>query len=675
MRQTILYMRMLLALALALAVGACASMGRPEGGPRDTEPPVFVKGNPAPGALNVDKSKLTLMFDENISVSDVMSKVVVSPAQRNMPKVTAVGKHLEVEIRDTMKPNTTYTIDFSDAIRDLNEGNVLDGFAYAFSTGDQIDTLQISGMVFEASNLEPAQGMLVGVYSNLSDTSITTLPFERITKTNQLGQFTLRNLKEGTYRIYALKDNNNDYHWDRTEDVAFYDVTVTPTVAPYMAEDTLEAADGSDSIVMVAATHYYPNDVLLTWFNENYKPQFMTKRERMERNKLYIEMNCQADSLPEITMINGPRAGERIEKWAKLNASATLDTLDYWIMDSTVIMQDSIYLSARYIHTDSLDNLTWTTDTIKMIFKEKGKKKNESEVKKKKNDEKGDTSAVEMKFLNLKWSTSGEQDVNRPLFFTADQPIEHFDTASVKFWQMPDTVWEELEPLRFYFPDTLRPMTVRADYDWVPGMKYKLTIDSAAVTGIYGIWNKEIKQEFAVKGMDQYSNVIFNLMGLDSIGAVVELLDGQDAPVSRVRASGARAEFNFIAPGTYYARLFLDRNGNGTYDTGSLLDGVQPEEVFYYPKKLNLKQNWDLEQQWNIYELPVDMQKPKEIKKNKPKLKAGEKELPEDEEEEDEFGTNFGPGGFNNGNRNNRNSRNNFGNTGNVGGIQRINNR
>jgi hypothetical protein len=190
-------------------------------------PPVFVKSEPAVGALNYTNQKLVIEFDENVQVKDVMDKVVVSPAQKSMPSIVANGRRVYVELKDTMLPNTTYTIDFSDAISDLNESNPLDGFAVDFSTGNEIDSLRISGMIFEARNLEPAQGMLVGVYSNLSDTAITTLPLERISKTNQLGQFTIRNLKPGTYRIFALNDLNRDYHWDRSEDIAFYDVDIS----------------------------------------------------------------------------------------------------------------------------------------------------------------------------------------------------------------------------------------------------------------------------------------------------------------------------------------------------------------------------------------------------------------------------------------------------------------
>ena len=175
--------------------------------------------------------KIELFFDENVQVKDAMTKVVVSPAQINIPQITANGKKLTVSLRDTLIPNTTYTIDFSDAVSDLNEGNELDGLAVSFSTGDTVDSLQISGMVFEARNLEPAQGMVVGVYSNLDDSAVRTLQLERIAKTNQKGQFTIRGLKPGKYRIYAINDLNRDYHWDRSEDVAFYDVLVSPSVS------------------------------------------------------------------------------------------------------------------------------------------------------------------------------------------------------------------------------------------------------------------------------------------------------------------------------------------------------------------------------------------------------------------------------------------------------------
>ena len=170
---------------MAVLFVACANMGRPEGGARDEMPPEFVRSNPAPGSLRVDRQRLDVWFDENIQLDDAFNKVIVSPTQTQAPTVRSVGRHLYVELRDSLKPNSTYTIDFADAIKDLNEGNVLDGFALDFSTGDSIDTLRLSGMVLQARNLEPAQAMTVGIYSNPTDTSLTKVKFERVTRTNQ----------------------------------------------------------------------------------------------------------------------------------------------------------------------------------------------------------------------------------------------------------------------------------------------------------------------------------------------------------------------------------------------------------------------------------------------------------------------------------------------------------
>jgi len=333
-------MRLTIAGALASLVAACASIGRPEGGPRDEVPPEFVRANPAPGTTGVTRPKVDLFFNENIKLEDIANKLVVSPAQTQQPSVNANGRRLTVELRDSLVPNTTYTLDFSDAIRDLNEGNILDGFAMDFSTGDAIDTLRISGMVFEARNLEPAQGMVVGVYSNLSDTAVRTLPLERVAKTNQYGQFTIRNLKPWTYNIFAIDDRNRDWRWDRSENIAFSTVTVSPSVESVEVADTLKSSLGEDSIVTRTAWHYLPDDLLLTWFNENYKPQYLREYERTDRERATFKFGAISDSLPDITVINGPLAGRKLLDLSVLEAREGLDSLVYWMRDTMLLTQD-----------------------------------------------------------------------------------------------------------------------------------------------------------------------------------------------------------------------------------------------------------------------------------------------------------------------------------------------
>lgn len=614
---------------IAFIMVACASIGRPEGGPRDEMPPVFIKSNPTQGQTNVKSNKIEIFFDENLKVDDASNKVVISPVQKAMPSIIANGKKVSVELRDTLIPNTTYTIDFSDAIRDLNEGNPVDGFALDFSTGDSIDSLRISGMLFEARNLEPAQGMIVGVYSNLADSAISTLPLERISKTNQLGQFTIRGLKPGYYRIFALNDKNRDYHWDRSEDVAFYDVALSPSVEPIEVMDTLRASDGKDSLVSRQGVKFLPNNVLLTWFNEGYAAQYLKDYKRPERNRITFDFATKADTLPQITIINGKKAGLDIDEWALLNAGETLDTLEYWINDSVILAQDSILVAARYLRTDTNENLSWTTDTLKLFYKEPKKKK-----KKDKNEEAD--SIPEVKFLNWTLQAANPQDVNKPLHFLSSQPLAFIDNNGIKLSIKRDTIWESLPSPRI-LPDTsgyILKYTI--PYEWQAGEKYKLEIDSASLIGIYNECNKPYKQEFSVRPIEDYVNLYFNVSGTE-LPVIVELLDGSDKVVATAPVIEGKASFNFLLPGKYFARAFIDNNNNGEYDTGKLLDKQQPEEVYYYPKIINAKKNWDIEQSWNIYEQPLDLQKPLQIKKNKPAQKKSGKNEQNQEEEEEEY--------------------------------------
>lgn len=672
-------MRVLVWGCLSGLLAACASMGRPEGGARDELPPVYVRSDPAPGAVNVTPKRINVIFDENIQLEDAFSKVVVSPAQKTPPTVSSNGRRLTVDFRDTLQANTTYTIDFADAIKDLNEGNILDGFAMDFSTGPVLDTLRISGMVLQAENLEPAQGMLVGVYSNLSDTAIHTLPLERIARTNQYGQFTIRNLKEGEYRIYALNDLNRDYHWDRSEDIAFYDVTVSPYTEQMTVTDTLYAADGSDSLIMRPGTRYLPNDILLSWFNENYRSAYLSDYKRPDARRITLTFGAPADSLPKITIIDGAGTpGADISEWARLKANATLDTLEYWISDTTIVASDSLRLSVGYFRTDTTDRLEWQTDTLRFNFRDLEKKKKEKDKQKKKKGQDdlprftvdsitGDTTFLpppDMEYLTLRTLTQ-TQDLNKPLILESNIPLESLDSEGVHLELMIDTVWTELD-VSFRPDSTDLLMRRRMDIDWEPGAKYRLTVDTLAAVGMYNIWNRPFVQEFSTKQTEDYAKLIFNLTDLDSVQAIVQLVNTSDAPVYQaIKPAGTnRVELPFLNPGTYYARLIIDANANGKWDTGSVRDSIQPEEVYYFAKKFDLKKNWDVEQSWNIYELPVDVQKPYAIKKNKPKLKRGEK-APEDEEEEDEFGSGvYDPFGNTSGNRgtNNRGtgSRNNF---------------
>ncbi len=641
MKHDLTYLRWPLVALIAIFIAACASMGRPTGGPTDEDPPIYVKSNPAPGALNVKTDRITIDFNENVEVEDPLNQVVVSPAQKNAPRVTGVGHRVTVQLQDSLIPNTTYTIDFTNAIKDLNEGNVLEGFSFDFSTGNVLDSLCISGMVFAAEDLEPAQSMLVGVHSNLSDTALTTLTFDRITRTNQYGQFTIRNLKPGKYRIFAINDINRDNKWDRSEDVAFFPGIVEPTSERITHTDTVFKPNGEiDSIFTHEVTAFYPNDLLLTWFNVNYKSQYMSKNERKERHKLYFEMGAPSDTLPSLRFVGGPYDGEDFTLRTMLEASPTRDTLTYWIADSDVIKMDSIRIAATYLRTDSADQLSWVTDTLNFNMRPERQKKPDNSKKKEKEDT---TSTPKIQLLRITSSLSSQADIFSRLTLESDEPIRSFDQSGVHLEVMlpKDTLWTPITPPDFYSPSPYSPRKLTADYEWEYGNKYRLTIDSMSIVGIYDHHNGNFKTEFSIRQQADYGNIIFSITGLEAgDSAIVQLLSSQDIPLRATGVTGGKATFQDVLPGKYYARLFIDRNRNGKWDTGSYTDSLQAEDVFYFPKKIDLKKNWDINQPWDIYETPVDQQKPNDIKKNKPKQKRGQEQNQDEEDDQyyDEFG-------------------------------------
>lgn len=599
----------LFVVAAALLLAACASIGRPEGGPRDMTPPVVVSSTPAPGSVNVSNGRIDIVFDENITLDDPMNKIVVSPPQKKQAQISSNGRRVRITLRDTLRDSTTYTVDLADAVRDLNEGNILDGLAIDFSTGPSIDTLMISGIVFEGRTLEPAQGMIVGVYSTpVADTALTTLPMDRITKTNALGRFTIRNLKPGSYRVFAINDLNHDFHWDRSEDIAFLDRDISPSTMAVEVTDTFTDAAGNDSLVTRPATRFLPDDILLTWFNENYKPLYLVKHERPDARRLTLEMSTHSDSLPQLTLLNTVRAGARLDREAVLQSSPGLDSLTYWLRDTTLIGSDTLKIAARYLHTDTLDNITFTTDTLTFALRQAKKKK--------KRDEETD-SVPKLEFVNIGISSHQPQDLNIPLLFETSAPTASIDSAGFRIEELVDSIWMPVAAKIPSPPDSLQPMRLLTEMTWKPKTKYRVTIDSLAVTDIYGNHNRPFVQEVSTHAIEDYAALFFNIGDLGPDSAIVELLSS-DKPVRLEPVRNGVATFEYVTPGAYYARLFIDRNQNGRWDTGSVADTVQPEDVFYFSKKLNLKKNWDVEQQWNIYETPVDLQKPEDIKKNKP---------------------------------------------------------
>ena len=637
----------------AAVMYSCANIGNPSGGPIDKTPPIFMRSNPTPNAVNVKDRKIEIFFDEIVTLKDPSTKIIVSPAQTEMPRMSALGRKVTVELVDSLLPNTTYTIDFSNSIQDNNEGNAIDNFAFAFSTGSVIDSMRVSGYVIDSRTLEPMQSVVVGLQSNLADSAFHKEKLQRVALTNDRGQFTIRNVSPGSYHIFALKDLDRDYKFGNpTEDIAFLDSIIVPSIGSREAADTVyNDLNEIDTIMRATRPAYFPNDILLSMFNEDRKSQYLANNLRVDSTRISLTFAAASDTLPSLNIVG---RNDVPDQWYTLERSQTNDTLTYWIRPPHLVSADTLMVATTYLRTDTASNLSWGTDTLKFTFQRQKAKK------KKKNEE--TDSLEQIRFMELHPLANGTQEVYAPLLLQTGTPIERYSREAFHLQRklQNDTTFYPAEIKSIALRDsTLSRRDLMLKVDWEPGAAYTLAVDSLAMTDIYGLQTKPLKVDFNVRKMEEYGNIVFNITAVRD-SAIVELLDGTEKIVLRAPVKNHRAELLNLLPGKYYARLFIDRNGNGKYDTGNYDMHLQPEETVYYPGAINLKKNWDVEQTWDIYATPIDKQKPEAIKKNKPERKKWEKVNTEktetDEDEENGFSD------FSNPNDPNQRNSNNFGN-------------
>lgn len=609
----------------ASILAACASIGSPEGGPRDETPPRILKCQPENMATNNQKKKVTLTFDEYINIENASEKVVVSPPQLEMPDIKTVGKKIHITLHDSLKSNTTYTIDFSDAIVDNNEGNPMGQFTYSFSTGENIDSMEVSGTLLAAENLEPIKGMLVGLYSNLEDSAFTTLPIERVSRTNGSGQFTIKGVAPGKYRIFGLQDMDGDFRFSqKSEMIAFDSIIIEPYCKPDLRPDTIwRDSTHIDTIRQVPYTHFYPDNIILRGFTEEFQTLHLLKTERPNPDIFTIYFTGPSDTLPQLRGLNFDGAENFIVEHSLRN-----DTLTYWITDTLVSNKDTLSISLTYLDTDSLNQLVYKTDTLDLIAKITRSKQRkelqdkieawEKEQKKEKRRLKENYTAQEnpnlKQYLSYQAKPSGAIAPDQNITFTFSEPIAELDTAAFRFFKQKDTLWIE-EPFLFLpVEEDLKSYVLYAE--WHPGERYRFEANSSAVRGILGQESIAFKKEISVNGEDNFSSLFVQLI-LPDTGAVVQLMNSSDKVVRSVRAENNRADFFYVTPGDYYLRLFIDRNGDGVWNTGLYEQNRQPEEVFYFPKPMALKARWEIEQDWDVRGIPLDKQKPEAITQQK----------------------------------------------------------
>ena len=643
-------------------LSSCARMGHPDGGWFDETPPEVVSASPADRGINAKSKKIVINFNEYIKLENASEKVVISPPQLEQPDIKVHGRSIMIELKDSLKENTTYTIDFSDAISDNNEGNPMGNYTYSFSTGNEIDTLEVSGYVLNAEDLEPIKGTRVGLYraddfTAIGDTSwvdpFMAKPLLRVSQTDSRGFFIIRGIAPGTYRVFALQDaDENFYYSQASEGVAFNDDIITPTSKPDIRQDTLWADTlHIKDILQVGYTHFLPDDIVLRFFNKAQVDRFFLKSERKDADRFSLFYSGPSTHTPEVKGLNFDSSNAFI-----IEPSPKNDTITYWLRDTALVNNDTLRVLVTHEITDTLGFLNMQSDTIEILAKvpyAKRMRELQKEMdewykkleKKRKKSEEEITDTIfpakpfkpEIKVDNT-ISPVGRIKINFP------EPLARFDSAAIHLYVKQEEDW-------YRSPFSIRKAAFEGATDrnieivaeWIPDAEYSFEVDSAAFENIYGLVSNAFKAGLKVNNPNIYSSLFVNISGVPNVpyayqkraaqqnsvaaeavrnsngnpSVIVQLLDGGDKVVGEAKAVDATAEFYYLREGEYYLRAFVDSNNNGKWDTGNYDENLQPEPVFYYPEKVECRAKWDVTRSWNLTARRLYEQKPAKLIKMK----------------------------------------------------------
>ncbi len=581
----LLFSAILLLLAQSLYT-SCANQGMPVGGVKDTIAPVLLESNPRFGALNFTGSEVRLSFNEFIISDAVSEELVVSPPLLKRPSVRTRQRSLIVSFNESLKPDATYSLDFKNSVVDNNERNPYLNLRMTFSTGDQLDTLRVAGSVKDGFNLEPAEKFLVMLHSNLHDSAFSRLVPDYIARTDEKGLYLFDNVREGSYRLYALEDINSNMLYDAgAELMAFADSIIVPSAVFMAAPDTL--VSGSDSLLISGTTTFLPGPIYLRSFIESVQEQFIDKAVRENRYRHQIVFNEPAADTLAIRLL-----GDNRSDWYLLEHNKDRDSLVLWVTDTLLAAADTLRLEIDFMQLGTERKVQ--TDTLLMVFSEPDR----PDSRRRGRDEEEVPEVVQFTFSdNIK---TGGHDLNVPLILTTPQPLKDFDLGLVRLFEAEDLSETPL-PVQLV-SDTTRWRSWILDYNWKPFTQYVFEVDSAAAVSIYGTSSRKFSKKFTTQKEDFYGRIVLELSSVDD-HLILQLLENtKEEKVLRslfVRNDG-RHIFDYLAPAKYKVKVVYDSNGNGKWDSGSFGSGIQPERVAYLPEITRVRSNWDNVFQWDM---------------------------------------------------------------------------
>lgn len=580
-------------LAYVIFTTSCANPGMPVGGDKDTIPPVVVETKPEFNARSFDGNMISLTFDEFIIPDGLSEVLLVSPPLKKRPLIRTKSKTLLIDLGEDLRENTTYSLDFKDAIVDNNEKNPLEDFRFSFSTGEDFDSLMIGGYVKQADNLEPVEGALVLLHEKPELSAFRDSLPNYIAKTDEDGFFIISNVAAGNYRLYALMDADNSLSFNQpAEQIAFHDSLVTP-------HDWNVIEILPDTLGIVEKKRQEPlTPYFLMMYEEEYYDQYLESYSREKANLCTFYFSESLTDSFKLELIQ-PKT-EKNGLFIHYNPAR--DSLQLWITDTLLSNTDTLNFRLDYIVKDTLDQFVYKTDTLEMLFKKK-------EVKSRKRKKEEDKPKTQLINLSTNLSSSGF-DVYRPLHLEAPEPLMLFKKSGIHLYQQVDTLEEKLE---FEIEqDSSSLLAYYIDYPWEYESSYRFVIDSASVKNYFGHPNNTLEKKFTTQKESYYAKIILSLSNVRG-HSIVQLLknnEKEDVLQEIEIEQDGEIEFPFLKPEKYKIRLIVDDNKNGQWDIGNIENNIQPEKVVYFQKILKLRSNFEVRESWT---LPKDLEFKKDL--------------------------------------------------------------
>lgn len=641
--------RILLCLVALVTVVSCAKMATPEGGPYDVVPPQIVKIIPADGSTMVQDRRVQIYFDEYIKLERGQDNIIYSPPQRVPPKTVVDQKRLLISYQDSLIPNTTYTIDFTNAISDYNEGNVLEHFVYAFSTGSFIDTMQVGGVVLDAYTLAPAARVLAGIYDSAVPLDTVDRPMMRMTMTDDEGRFLLQNVHNGRYRAIALIDMDRSYSYNApnesfgmsAEDFqtevqlrSDYERSLKgDSIASSVSDSTslVEPIDTlSASSPVVSSYVYTPSDLTLLLSRPLSAPIRLEKLSRQDSVTLVASFSQPIDTLPQLTILSPSYLAGTDKYYTDLDKEGKKIT--YWLSPNELLAKDSLQISYAYPTTDSIGSPINKIDTLTLrpvSAKKQANRRPSSPSSRQPSNAKSDgentsrgsetpgaltDSLQSISALSLV-SFYSKKDLDKSttrdsLWLVYPEPIIRLDDTKIHLYRMVDTV---SNPISFAVrPDSKRQSRYLIDFPKEPGQRYRIVVDSNAVTGLYSAnGSPAAEHELRIAKAEELGSLKVTLSNYPTDSPIyVYLLNKTEEQLAMTQPdSVGLISFTELIPGEYYLKLFVDANANGQWD-GGVYPYTQPEVVNYLPKALSVQVRFATQETWTFNEKPLAEQRP-----------------------------------------------------------------